>query len=150
MCQLWREDLADHDQDGQQSAHERHHRRKNLPGFVLAALGGVLGENWNERGAQGCSGHQIVQEIGQSERRIVRVGHGVRADLVRHGPLAKESEQPAGQDAAHYNACGSEYAAMNARIAHASNGRGFGGVRLARSSGRESKQHWTGTQLSLL
>ena len=115
MCQLRRENLAEHDQPRQQRAHERHYRRENVPALVLAALGGIFGKNRNERRAQRGSGHQVVQEIGQRERRIVRVGHRVRAHLMRHGPLAKESEQAAGQDAAHHNSCGSEDAAMNAR-----------------------------------
>src|SRR5271169_1343991 len=134
MSQLRRENLSEDDQNRQKSAHERHHSRENPPSLVFAAFGGILGEDWNERGAQGGSGYQIVQEIGQSEGRVVHVGHRVRADLVRYSPLAKESEQSAGQDAAHHDAGGGDYAAMNARFVHSGNGRGFDGVRLERSS----------------
>ncbi len=143
MCANWGAKISpNHDQDRQKPAHEGHHGRENPPAFVLAAFGGILGEDGNECGAQGGSGHEIVQEIGQGEGRVIHIGHRVRADLVRHGPLAKESEQPAGQDAAHHNARGGENAAMNAGFTHSGNGRGFGGVRLERSSARESKLHW--------
>src|SRR5271165_5197490 len=150
MSQLRRENFADHNQSYEQSAHEGHHSRKNMPGFIFAAFGGILGEYGNECGAQGGSSHQIVQEIGQSKSGVVGVGHGIGANLVRHGPLPEKSEQPTGQDAAHYDACGCENAAMNAGITHASYGRGFAEDRLARSSGHESKLYWMNPPYPLL
>src|ERR1700686_4740483 len=60
----------------------------------------------------------------------------------RSGPLAKKSEQTAGQDAAHHNPGGSEDAAVNAGCTHEGYGRGFSEVSLTCSRARESKLYW--------
>ena len=54
---LRRENLRDTDKDGDEKAHERHHRGKNAPAFVLLIRSGEFRENGNERDAEGAGGH---------------------------------------------------------------------------------------------
>ena len=132
-------DFAEDDQADQQEPHEGHDRGENPPGFVLAILGGVLGEDGNEGDAERGAGDQIIEEIGQGEGGVIGVGHGVRADLVGDGPLAKEAEDAGEQDSAHDDGRRGEDAAVNAGLRHVRHGRGFVVVRLESWEMRESK-----------
>ena len=92
LAKLRGEDLAGDHKAREQQAHEGDHRGEDAPAFVFAALGGVFGEDGDESDAQRGAGDEIVQKIGQGEGRVVGVGHGVGADLVRHGPFAEKAE----------------------------------------------------------
>ena len=49
---------------------------------------------------------QVIEEIGEGEGGVVGTGGGVGADLVGDGPIAKEAENAAEQNAGHHDAGG--------------------------------------------
>ncbi len=100
------EDFAEDYQRDQDEAHHGDYRGKDAPAFVFALFGDVFGEDGDEGDAERAAGDQIVEKIGEREGGVVGAGGGVGADLVRDGPIAKEAEDSAEQDAGHDDAGG--------------------------------------------
>ena len=97
-------DFSRHHEGRQQYPHGSHHGGENVPAFILAVLRDELGENRNKGDAERTSRHQVVQEVRQGESGVIRIGDGVRADLVGDGPIAEETQNAAGQHARHDDA----------------------------------------------
>ncbi len=94
------------------------------PGLIFAVFGRILGEDGDKCDAKRGAGDRVVEKIRQGKGRVIRVGHRIRADLMRDGPLAKKSEDAAEQDAAHHIDSGRDDAAIHARLSHVRHGRG--------------------------
>ena len=102
--QLRRVDFSHHHDCRQQDSHGGDHGGENVPAFILAVLRHELGEDGNKGNAERASRHQVVQEVGQGESGVIRVGDGIRPDLVGDGPIAQEAQNAAGQHARHHDA----------------------------------------------
>ena len=102
--ELGRQDFRQRHQRHQREAHHANNRGEDAPALLLAVLRHVLGEDRDEGQAKRAGRDQVVEKVGEGERRVIGVGNGVRTDLMGDRPLAEEAQQAAGQDAGHHDA----------------------------------------------
>ncbi len=71
---------------------ERHHRSEDPPGVVVAPLGPVLGEDRNKNGGQCTAGHQVLEDVGNPERRGEDVCGEILAERMADDHVAGDAE----------------------------------------------------------
>ncbi len=101
------------DQDGDHDGEKRQDRTGQFARFVVAIGAEQFGVAGNERRRQRAFPEEILQKIGNPERRAPDVHVGADAEVLRQHPLA---DQPG--DATEKDACRDEIGAASAHAGH--------------------------------